>query len=30
MGPIVEPQGVSLRTLNSCVGMPLRRATSLR
>ena len=27
---MVEPQAMSLRTQNSCVGMPRRRATSLR
>jgi hypothetical protein len=29
MGPIVLPQGMSLRTQNSCTGTPARRPTSL-
>lgn len=27
---MVEPQGMSLRTQNSCTGIPWRRPTSLR
>lgn len=30
IGPMVDPHAMSLRTQNSCVGMPRRRATSLR
>jgi hypothetical protein len=28
MGPMVEPQGQSLRTQNSCTGTPALRASS--